>query len=65
MSKQYTAFGRIFSATPVMRGNDEGFELVSPAVYVSDDADFWKYKDQRFWCPKHIFERFYTPLSPY
>lgn len=65
MSKQYTAFGRIFSATPVMRGNDEGFELTSPAVYVADKNESWKNENQRFWCPKNIFERFYTVMGPF
>jgi hypothetical protein len=56
-------FGRTFSASPVRKENVDGFELVSPAVYVSDDADFWKYKDQRFWCPKLIFEKFYKTVK--
>ena len=56
-------FGRTFSASPVRKENVDGFELTSPVVYVADKTESWKNEDQRFWCPKHIFEKFYKTVK--
>ena len=62
MAAKYSAFGRVFLALVKMRDGVSGYELTAPPVYTAvESGDTWKAnEDQVFFCPAHVFEKFYT-----
>ena len=62
MIKRYTAFGREFEGFPVKKDVVDGFELSSPSL-LAERGEGWKGGLQKFWCPKNVFELFYTEVK--